>query len=207
MRTRIALFYAKQKVLLREVDLKNKPNELLMASSKGTVPVLVICDDVTQKNYKIIDQSLAIMLWALKLNDPKDLLFNNEASELMTMLNIINKYDSEFKPALEKYKCAKRYHENTIVECREACEVFIKNIEQRLSSQSFIMSTEESLVDIALLPYIRQFARVERQWYLQSRYPKTRMWLNNYLQSPMFTKIMAKHPIWLNNTVDIAFNG
>ena len=71
----------------------------------------------------------------------------------------------------------------------------------------FLMSDQESLADIALLPFIRQFARVERQWYLQSPYPKVRQWLNNYLQSPMFTKVMAKYPLWLDNQELVLFGG
>jgi glutathione S-transferase len=67
------------------------------------------------------------------------------------------------------------------------------------------MSNKESLVDIALLPFLRQFATVERQWYLQAPYPKLRQWLNNYLQSPMFSKVMFKYPLWLDNDKTVVF--
>ena len=112
------------------------------------------------------------------------------------MLKLIATFDNEFKSCLNAYKCAKRYHENSLVNCRQACEVYIQDLENRLTQHDFLMSSKPSLADIAILPFIRQFARVERQWYLQSPYPKLRAWLNHYLQSPIFTKVMAKFPLW-----------
>jgi len=132
---------------------------------------------------------------------------NNRENTLTDMLAIIHSFDDEFKGYLEQYKCAKRYKESNITECRAACELFIQALENRLTNHAFLMSEQESLVDIALLPFIRQFARVERQWYLQSPYPKVKQWLNNYLQSPMFTKVMAKYPLWLDNHDVVLFGG
>jgi glutathione S-transferase len=74
--------------------------------------------------------------------------------------------------------------------------VFIQELEDRLSDSAFLMSNQESLADIALVPFIRQFAKVERQWYLQSPYPRVRLWLNFYLQSGMFTRVMGKFEVW-----------
>jgi len=207
MRARMAIMFAKQSVLLREVVLNNKPNEMVLASTKATVPILVRDYDVNKKPLNVLDESLAIMLWALAQNDPEDLLHKQDERALVKMICLIDQFDSTFKPLLDKYKGAKRYHETTLIEHRQACEVFIIDIEQRLTSHDFIVSTKASLVDIALLPYIRQFARVERQWYLQSPYPKMKQWLNKYLQSPMFTKVMAKYPLWLNNHKDNIFGG
>ena len=72
-----------------------------------------------------------------------------------------------------------------------------------LNEHAFLAADQESLLDIALMPFVRQFSKVERQWYQQSPYPKLRAWLNAYLQSPMFTKIMAKHELWVENHQDI----
>ena len=80
-------------------------------------------------------------------------------------------------------------------------------LELRLAEHNYLMSAHESLLDIALLPFIRQFARIERQWYLQSPYPHVKEWLNRYLQSPMFTKVMAKYPLWLDNKEEVIFVG
>lgn len=199
MRARMAIFKTKQRVFLRDIVLSNKPKEMLTASAKGTVPVLVLT------NGEVLEESLAIMLWALNESDPNDLLQNHNNCELSNMLSLINTFDNDFKESLEKYKCAKRYRENNVVECRSLCENFIKILENRLSSHTFIMSDTESLVDIALFPFIRQFARVERQWYLQSPYPNVRQWLNSYLQSPMFTKVMAKYPLWVDDHEVVIF--
>ncbi|WP_114327283.1 glutathione S-transferase [Candidatus Colwellia aromaticivorans] len=201
MRARIAIFKAKQTVMLRDIVLSNKPKEMITASPKATVPVLVLT------NGTVLEESIDVMLWALNETDPDDLLQKQNARDLSEMLQLINTFDHDFKACLEQYKCAKRYRESNIVECREACEQYLKILERRLNSQLFLMSNTESLFDIALVPFIRQFARVERQWYLQSPYPKVRQWLNNYLQSPMFTKVMAKYPLWLDNHEVVLFGG
>ena len=202
MRARLALFKAQQQINLREVVLSNKPVEMIMASAKGEVPILVIGEGQAAS---VIDESVEIMLWALTNNDPDDLLFKHAPNTLQNMLTLIAQFDNEFKTYLNAYKCAKRYRENNIIECRQACEVYIQRLEDRLVNTtvqpSFIMSAQESLLDIALLPFIRQFAKVERQWYLQSPYPKVKQWLNHYLQSTMFTKVMAKHDVWLENKI------
>lgn len=201
MRARIAIYFSQQQVILRDVVLSDKPEIMLAASPKGTVPVLVL------SNQKIIDESLEVMLWALKESDPDDFLQKNDPDALSNMLKLISLFDSEFKTCLEAYKCAKRYHESTLTICRQACEVYIQNLERRLSEHDFLMSSKPSLADIALLPFIRQFARVERQWYLQSPYPKLRQWLNNYLQSSMFTRVMIKNSLWTVNNNTIYFVG
>jgi len=195
IRARLAIYKSKQEIELRDVVLTNKPEEMITASPKGTVPILVL--EQEGEPLKVIDESLDIMLWALKKADPDDLLHNNQentdTSKLADMLSLIAIFDNEFKTQLEKYRCAKRYHEDNLLEHRQACERHLHIIEERLNQHSFIISDKESLADIALLPFIRQFAKVERQWYLQSPYPKLRQWLNNYLQSPMFSKVMAIH--------------
>lgn len=196
MRARIAIFKSKQPVLLRDIKLNNKPPEMLALSSKGTVPMLVVSES------EVIEESLDIMLNMLSTNDPHDLL-TKQHSTLPEMLTIIERFDHDFKDALNAYRCAKRYQENNVLELREICEVFIGELEARLSTHQFLMSDSESLLDIALMPFIRQFSKVERQWYQQSPYPKLRAWLNKYLQSPMFTKVMAQHELWIDCHRDI----
>ncbi|MBU2869320.1 glutathione S-transferase [Colwellia sp. E2M01] len=201
MRGRLAIYKSKKTVLLRDLVLTNKPPEMLEASPKGTVPVVVLPDG------QVIEESLDVMLWALKRSDPDDLLYAYDENCLAEMLVIINEFDTDFKRALEAYKCAKRYQETNVEECRQVCEQYIVRLESKLTEHRFLMSEKESLLDIALMPFIRQFARVERQWYLQSPYPKVRQWLNSYLQSPVFTKVMAKHPLWVDSGEVVFFNG
>jgi len=203
MRARIAIYYAKQKVALRDVVLTNKPDEMIQVSPKGTVPVLVI--NVETKAPRIIEESLEVMLWAFQESDPDNYLHNETPHLLPEMLSLISQFDHEFKACFDKYQCAKRYHEDSLENDREACEKYIAQLEQRLQHHNFLMSDTPSLVDIALLPFIRKFSKVERQWYLQSPYPKLRAWLNHYLQSRMFSKVMTKYPLWLENKDLIIF--
>lgn len=194
MRARIGLYKAQLQIDLREVNLKQKPAEMLAASAKGTVPILVL--DNAPESPTVIDESLEVMLWALTKNDPDDLLYGFDQNALPKMLKLIAQFDDEFKTCLNAYKAASRYREDNVIECRQACEAFIQQLENRLSDNAFLMSAQESLADIALMPFIRQFAKVERQWYLQSPYPRVRGWLNCYLQSGMFTRVMAKFEVW-----------
>ncbi len=196
MRARMGILLAKQPVLLRAIQLKNKPTEMLTASPKGTVPVLIL-DETT-----IIDESLDIMLWALEKTDPDNLLCREQPEVLPTMLALINHFDTEFKTCLNKYKSAKRYHDDNQMVYREQCESFIIDLESRLSKHKFLMGDALSLVDFALFPYIRQFAKVDRQWYLQAPYPKLQNWLKTHLDSKLFSKTMTIFPLWLDSHED-----
>jgi len=199
MRARIAIFKSKRPVLLRAIKLSNKPPEMLELSTKGTVPMLVI------SKAEVIEESLDIMLKILSAKDPHDLLQEQQPQALPDMLLLIERFDIQFRDALNSYKCAKRYRESNLVECRQTCEVYIQELEQQLNKHRFLMSEKESLVDIALMPFIRQFSKVERQWYQQSPYPLVRAWLTQYLQSSMFTKVMAQHPLWVECHQEIIF--
>lgn len=192
MRARMGLMLAPKPVMLRAVVTKNKPDEMLLASPKGTVPVLVLNDGV------VIDESLDIMLWALHQSDTHNMLMREDVDALPAMLAIIHRNDKVFKPVLEKYKLAKRKHDFSEVFYRRHCEAFVAELELTLSRQKFLMGVKPSLADYALLPFVRQFARVDRHWYLQSPYPHLRQWLDHHLQQPMFTKVMAKFPLWLD---------
>ncbi|WOT04124.1 glutathione S-transferase [Shewanella youngdeokensis] len=199
IRARLAIYASGQQVQLRDIVLSNKPADMLRASPKGTVPVLLTTDDV------VIDQSLAIMRWAFCQSDPNDYLNKAQPMAVDKMLAVIALFDNEFKGYLEKYRSSKRYHEPSLVDDRRQCERYLTDLEQRLSLHRYLMSDKPSLVDLALMPYIRQFARVERQWYLQSPYPRLRQWLDGYLQSRMFSKVMAQHPLWQDNAKVVIF--
>lgn len=203
MRARLGILLAGQSVLIRAVVTKNKPAEMLALSPKGTVPVLVIAHTEYEKSQQpqltIIDESVDIMLWALTLNDPQDVLQASDSNMLNTMLELIKRNDKEFKPNLEIYKLAKRFHKKSEIVDRQNCEVFVAELERKLQKSAYFMGDQASLADYALLPFVRQFARVDRKWYLQSPYPELRGWLNRHLQMPLFTKAMAKYPLWLES--------
>ncbi len=196
MRARLGILLAKQAVMLRAIDLRNKPAEMLAASPKGTVPVLVIDNSENLSQSTVIDESLDIMLWALHLSDPDNLLYSDDPSQLPIMLSLIGRFDNEFKTHLENYKSAKRYHEDCKEEHRRQCEAFIVDLDSRLSKQKYLMGDKPSLVDYAILPYIRQFARVDRQWFTQAPYPHLQQWLKMHLTSVLFSKAMIKYPLW-----------
>jgi glutathione S-transferase len=195
----MGLLLAHQQVILRDINMKDKPQEMIAASSKSTVPVLLLEDT------SVIDQSLDIMLWALTKNDPDNLLHNYQPDTLSSMLELIGRNDNKFVANLKRYKAAARYHDAEKDTHKQQCEVFIKHLEQLLNKHEFIMGDTLSLVDYAILPFIRQFSRVERQWYLQAPYPKLRNWLNSLYQQPVFTKTMVKHPKWVRSQTDILF--
>ncbi len=151
MRARLAIYKAKQPVELRDVNLKNKPPEMIMASAKATVPIIVL------SSTQVIDESLDVMLWALAENDPENLLrctltdardvqdaAEAEANTKAQMLMLIHQFDKEFKNCLEQYKCAKRYHESNLIDCRQACEIYIQDLEARLTAHQYLIDNKES---------------------------------------------------------------
>lgn len=193
MRARIGILLAKQPVMLRDIIMKNIPAEMIAVSPKATVPVLVLADST------VIDESLDIMLWALQQSDPSNLLVKESTDALPTMLNLIHHNDNEFVESLEKYKVAARYHDIAEVFYRNQCEIFITDLEERLATNEFLMGDKPCLADYALLPFVRQFSRVDRKWYLHSPYSNIQRWLNTHYQNPLFSKAMKKYPQWLDN--------
>ena len=199
MRARLGLLLAQQPVMLRAVVMKNKPTEMLDVSPKATVPILVLDDG------SVIDESLDIMIWALHQSDPLNLLHSEAPEAYPAMLALINIHDTVFTSALSKYKYAVRYHEDNEAELRDQCADYVTMLELRLSQHAYLMGEQVSLADYAILPLIRQFARVDRQWYLQAPLPHLRNWLNQHLQDQRFAKAMAKYPQWLENKEEFLF--
>jgi len=185
MRARMAIAAAGVTVSVREVLLKDKPSELLLASPKGTVPVLVLPDG------EVIDESLEVMRWALNANDPQGWLQGAEiASEW------IQACDGEFKHWLDRYKYADRYPEYPTTTYRENAETLLAKVEGALVNSPGITGDTPSVVDVALFPFIRQFAGVDPDWWKEAPYPQVRQWLENWLNSALFSAIMAKYPRW-----------
>ena len=150
MRARMAISYSQQSIELREVILKHKPDSLFKYSSKGTVPILVL------PNMTVIDESIDIMLWALSINDPDAWQIN-----LADQMRLIEENDGSFKSSLDKYKYADRFPEHSELYYRESCYHFLDDLEERLSKYQFLFSDQYSLADIAIFPFIRQFAHVD----------------------------------------------
>lgn len=200
MRARMGLLMAQQPVMLRAITMKNKPEEMLAASPKGTVPTLILQDQT------VVDESLDIMIWALKQNDPEDLLHKESATDLLAMVKLIHRNDKEFKPQLEIYKKSKRFRTGTEIEERQKCEVFIAELELKLASESgHFIGNKPGLIDYALIPFVRQFSRVNKAWFKQSPYPLLREWLEQHMQSRLYARAMVKHPLWLDTHEECLF--
>ncbi|KAB2824770.1 glutathione S-transferase [Aliivibrio finisterrensis] len=199
MRSRLAILHAQQTVVLRDIDMNNKPEEMLSISPKGTVPVLLLGDG------SVIDESLDVMVWALTQSDPNNLLYSHDETKFTQMLDVINQSDNEFVDALQKYRAASRYHDTNEVECRERCCEWLMTIEKALSQHAYIIGETPSLVDYAILPFIRQFSRVDKKWYAQAPLPYLRAWLVNHYNDPTFSKAMFTHPKWQKGSEKIIF--
>jgi len=181
MRARMALRYSGVAVQIIEVSLKAKPAEMLVLSPKGTVPVLSV-------DGRVIDESLAIMRWALAQNDPEGwLLGDDEATQAL-----IDENDQGFKHQLNRYKYAERYPEQPMEHYRAEGEVFLSKLEELLAEREYLLAGHLSLADVALAPFVRQFAHVDREWFGRAPYPRLQAWLQRFLESPLFIAIMAK---------------
>lgn len=196
MRARLAIAYSGVMVELREIELKHKPDAMLIASPKGTVPVLVLEDG------RVIDESFDIMRWALQQHDPDNWLtsLNNDEIKQLIACN-----DGEFKQALDRYKYADRYPEFPESHYRQQGEVFLAALEQRLNQTEYLSSANFAIADAAILPFIRQFAAVDNDWFNRADYPKTRLWLQQCVASLLFTSIMGKYPVWQPNHQKLIF--
>lgn len=184
IRARIALAYAKINVQQREVDLKNKPLELINASEKATVPVLLLEDG------SVIDESIDIMIWALTQSDPDGWL---RAELKYQCEELIHSNDIKFKPLLDNYK----YPQNSVQKdphyYREQAKVYLNQLNALLRKNRFLLSDHISIADIAVFPFIRQFYMVDQQWFEHSEYKQLQMWLYFFLNSDLFLTIMKKN--------------
>ena len=187
----MALKYASITCELREIVLRNKPKEMINISKKGTVPILQLIDG------KVIDESLDIMLWALQRADPDNWL-NIEHQNAM---QLIEKNDNQFTQYLDRYKYFQRYPEKPQIYYRERAEEWIKLLETNLKEHHGIgiVSNHISLADVAIFPFIRQFAHVDWEWFSNSQYKNLISWLLKFEESKLFLAVMKKYKLWQEN--------
>ncbi len=186
MRARMALSYAGITVEIREISLRKKPVHMLQVSPKGTVPVLVLPDGT------VIAQSLDIMHWALQQHDADGWL----SADPEQTKSLIAENDGAFKQSLDRYKYADRYPEHAAEYYREQGAQFLAVLEQHLLKHDFLMRDTASLADIAIFPFIRQFAAVDQTWFDSSDYVRLRQWLVTLVESSLFERVMAKYPVY-----------
>jgi glutathione S-transferase len=185
IRARLAITYAGIPIEIREVQLKHKPEQMLAISPKGTVPVLQLPDG------KVIDESLDIMHWALAQHDPDNWMDAGEDSEKLIQWN-----DGDFKTYLDRYKYADRYPEFPASYYRSQAELFLAELEGKLSQTACLAGDQLSKLDVAIFPFIRQFASVDSLWFESSKYQHLNEWLNRLLRSGLFISVMIKYPTW-----------
>lgn len=191
IRARYAIYYRSKIVYLREVKLQNKPDELFEFTKKGTVPILLL-----NKTSQVISESLDIMFWAFG----GDLCDSNKSWKNLVSKeseNLILTNDNFFKYWLDRYKYFDRFPQKNKEFYRLKCEQFIEIIEQKLKNRNFIVSNEVSFVDIAIFPFVRQFALFDINWFKNSKYQKTGAWLNQFLEQCDFKEqVMKKFTLW-----------
>lgn len=215
IRARLALAVSATPYALREVALRNKPAELLAASPKGTVPVLVL------PSGEVIDESLNIMLWALERHDPLGWLGNgtstgtvpsaDPSAHLQSMLALIAECDGPFKQQLDAYKYPSRLQSAAIPDtaantaanaqtlARQQASFFLDSLNQRLVHSACLWGAKLSLADMAIVPFVRQFAGVEPAWFAQTPWPALRGWLDGITASALFSNTMQQK-VQLNNS-------
>ena len=186
MRARMVLLHSKIQCEIREIKLSNKPKEMLAISPKGTVPVLIL------ENGDILDESLGVMLWAIEQGNLRN-LFNSGKKEILDLIKI---NDGEFKDAIDRYKYSSLYPEKPMIEYRKMGELFLKKIESCLEKNKFIFGKNISLADLAIFPFIRQFCRVDIDWFNSSLFKKIKEWTLFFEGSENFIDIMRKIKPW-----------
>jgi glutathione S-transferase len=187
MRARLSLLFAGLQVELREIILKNKPDQMLAISPKGTVPVLQLFDGT------VIEESREIMVWALRQQDPQGLL---DVTVLHQANALIERNDNDFKHWLDRYKYADRYLEMTQSEYRQRGEAFLQVLEELLTKNPYLLGDSTTIADIGIVPFVRQFAHVDRDVFYSLPYPNLHLWLQHWLEHSLFLQAMIKFRPW-----------
>lgn len=183
MRARLALAVSGIECEVREVKLRAKPAAMLAASPKGTVPVLVLADGT------VIDESIDIMRWALARHDPEGWLERDDRE-------LIAANDGSFKAHLDRYKYPERFVADG-VDHRAAGGAMLERLEARLQGSAYLCGERRGLADAAVMPFVRQFAAIDRDWFDGLALPALRPWLDAWLSSELFERVMVQRELWV----------
>ena len=186
IRTRISLILSKTKCELREVLLKDKPESMLNASPKGTVPVLI------KNNGTVIDESIDIINWLISRNNffgPNE--YDNFIEEMIKL------FDNEFKFHLDRYKYSTRYNKDEELFHRNKCAEILNNLEEKIISNPWLLGSTVSKLDVCILPFIRQFRIANEEWFDNNeKFKKINITLKYFLEWEVFQIAMKKYPQW-----------
>ena len=183
IRARMALAYAGVITDQREVSLKNKPLDLIIASPKATVPVLIL------KNGRVIDESIDIMMWALEQSDADGWL---KPSLKAHCDEIIHFNDTSFKPILDNYKYPERSEKKEPIYYRDKAKIYLNQLNSLLTQNRYLLADDITLADVAIFPFIRQFFLVDKQWFEHCDYEFLKIWLDSFINSELFLLVMKK---------------
>jgi glutathione S-transferase len=181
MRARMALLISGQRFEIREVVLRRKPEAMIAASAKATVPVMVLADGA------VIDESIDIMRWALLRHDPEGWLAGDAP--------LIQTFDGRFKHHLDRTKYPERHGSDPAAH-RAAGLAMLDDLEQRLAAHPNLCRVQRTLADIAIMPFVRQFAAVDQSWFDRQAVPRVRQWLARHIASPLFDQAMVRLKPW-----------
>jgi len=198
IRSRLAIAASGLVCELREVVLAHKPAALLLASAKGTVPVLVTGDGT------VIDQSLDIMLWALQQSDPLQWLPNDGAAKASS-LHWISECDGPFKHQLDRYKYPHRYELPDGLAYRAQGAAYLTRLNQNITVQGYLAGPQAGLADMAIAPFIRQFAHVDPLWFGEQDWSALHGWLTAFETSALLERVMEKFPAWVPGQANVLF--
>jgi glutathione S-transferase len=198
MRARLALAASGLVCVLREVVLAHKPAALLLASAKGTVPVLVTGDGT------VIDQSLDIMLWALQQSDPLQWLPRDGAAKASS-LQWITECDEPFKHQLDRYKYPRRYELPDGLAYRAQGAAYLTRLNQTIAVQGYLAGPQAGLADMAIAPFVRQFAHVDPLWFGEQNWSALHGWLTAFETSELLEGVMEKYPAWMEGQATVLF--
>ncbi|MGY8529286.1 glutathione S-transferase [Paracidovorax citrulli] len=171
----------------REVVLRDKPAALLAASPKGTVPVLVL------PGGQVLEQSLDIMRWALAQRDPEGWLQAGEPDEVEAL---IASCDGTFKQALDRCKYPERHPELPPGAAQSQARAWLVGLEDRLARSAYLCGSRAALSDVALMPFVRQYAGIDRTDWDARPWPRLQAWLAAWESGALFEQVMHKAPAW-----------
>jgi len=208
MRARLAIAAAGGEVELREVVLRAKPSAFLAASPSGTVPCLVMRHETGHETGQdVIDESLDIMRWALGRHDPQGWLTGGAvAGDAAAGETWIARCDGPFKSALDRTKYASRYPECDPLEQRGLATAFLDDLDDQIGQGGTgWMFARQSLADMAIAPFVRQFANIDKAWFADQPWPHLQDWLSRFCASTAFADVMAKYAPWEAGAAPVTF--
>jgi glutathione S-transferase len=186
MRARMALLSCAIDFDIFEISLKDKPKQMIEISPKGTVPVFVYKD-------LVLDESIDIMNWATEQKNNTSIKIN--PNDLAIIKTLIKSNDGEFKNKLDLYKYTSNKEASLKITYRKECEVYIRNINERLEIHKYLLSNKFGYLDMAIFPFIRQFFNVDLKWLEEASYNNLKNWVERISISDLFIQVMKKPEI------------